>query len=99
MKAKLPAQYSARERKQAAAEQKVRDEAIAYTSTLVMAVVANVLIERHGWGSRAGATRLPALLADVEREINEAGERYGCDCILAAQLRRLREHGVDLQLR
>lgn len=99
MNAKLPSQYSARERKKAEYEQRVRNDAIAYASTLSIAAIANLLIEKHGWGSGANATRLPVLIADFERIIDEAGERYGDDCILTAQLSRLRGHGIELHVR
>lgn len=99
MKAKLPPQYSARERKQAAFEQKTRDEAIDYASELALVVIANILIEKHGWGCGKSATRLQALFDEFERVIHEDGERYGYDCVLTAQRRKLRERGVHLHTR
>lgn len=74
-------------------------EAVGYASTLAIAVIANLLIEKHGWGSGANATRLPQLVEDFERVIDEAGERYGYDCVMTQQVARLREHGINLHVR
>lgn len=110
MKARIPGRYRVPSRRQAefdaivaeeiaAQTAAIREEAIVYASKLSLAVIANLLIEKHGWGTGASATRLPELMADFDRVINEDGARYGYDCILEAQMMRLREHGINLHVK
>ncbi len=99
MKARLPDAYRPQEIRRSRREREIMEEAIVYTSELAMATIANLLIEKHGWGTGKSATRLRELMDDFERAINEDGRRYGYDFVYAAQTKRLREHGINLRMR
>lgn len=99
MKAHLPDAHRPQEIRRSRREREILHEAIGYASELAIAVIANLLIEKHGWGSGANATRLPQLIEEFQTVIDEAGERYGYDCVMTQQVARLREHGIDLHAR
>lgn len=79
-------------------EWEIKREAITKTAKLTLLTVANLLVEKRGWGTREGSTRLPELLRDVEQVIVQAGDRYGFDCVLTAQEARARANGFELSI-
>lgn len=97
MKARLPDEYRASEIRRTRREREILNESVAYAGKLAIAIIANLLIEKHGWGARKGSTRLKELIDDFYRVICEDGERYGYDCVMTAQIARLRAHGIELE--
>lgn len=109
MKVRIPIEMTARRRDaalyDAAVERRAEEiaqarvnEAIATTAKLTLLVVANLLVEEHGWGVGENATRLPQLLRRVEETIIRDGERYDYDCVLTAQEARARANGFEVSL-
>lgn len=99
MKARLPDDIRPQEVRRSRREREILHEAIGYASMLAIAVIANLLIEKRGWGTRKNATKLRELIDDFFEVIDEAGERYGYDCVMTQQMNRLRDHGIDLHVR
>ena len=99
MKARLPDEIRPQEGRRSRREREIVHEAIGYASELAIAVIANLLIEKHGWGAGKNSTRLRGLIDDFIKVIDEAGERYGYDCVMTQQMSRLRDHGIDLHVR
>ena len=109
MKAKIPAEIIARREKGdyisemvklgiTQKKEEIEREAIAKATKLSILVISNLLVEKHGWGTRDGSTRLPELMEDVANVIIRDGERYGFDCVMAAQEARARANGFEVSV-
>jgi hypothetical protein len=106
MRARLPIEYRLKDAKRealnAAAEIKARKmfrEYDSYTIDIVMIANALALIEGEGWGTGKNAKKINRHVARVRKTIDDACERYGHDCAMTALKKRLREYGVEFEMR
>ena len=101
LKVKIPPEFnfkaSKKEAFDALVEQRAREISKQYAEYAIDVMtlgIARIMVERHGWGTRGTASKIPQLFADFEELIAQIGDRYDDDCILTELHRWARENGV-----
>lgn len=104
MKVRLPFEYNLKEQKKAVYEAEVEKrsreilrEYNAYAIDIVNIAHLLSLIENEEWGTGKRATRINRHLANVEKIITDACERYDYEFAMDALQKRLREYGVNYE--
>lgn len=104
MRARIPARYSIPANKQAAFDAAVEEESRrlfraydSYAIDIVIFAVVMVMIRVFGWGSGERATRIPRLIEEIRKTIEQYCARYGHDCAMVAMRRDLREFGIEYE--